>query len=58
MIPSKVQDKGMLIDISASVEAQLKCLYTNARSMRNKHEQLQACICLHGYGVIGITEIW
>lgn len=38
--------------------AQLKRPYTNARSVGNKQEELQACACLQRYEVIGITEIW
>ncbi|GAB0188316.1 hypothetical protein GRJ2_001296900 [Grus japonensis] len=43
---------------SASSGAQLKCLYTNARSMGNKQEELETCVCLQGYDLIGITEMW
>ncbi|GAB0175694.1 hypothetical protein GRJ2_000034600 [Grus japonensis] len=43
---------------SASLGAQLKCLYTNARSMGNKQEELEMCVCLQGYDLIGITETW
>lgn len=40
------------------IGAQLKCLYTNARSTGNKQEELQACVCLQDCDVIGITETW
>ncbi|GAB0186348.1 mitochondrial enolase superfamily member 1 [Grus japonensis] len=43
---------------SASLGAQLKCLYANARSMGNKQEDLETCVCLQGYDLIGITEMW
>ncbi|GAB0208750.1 hypothetical protein GRJ2_003340700 [Grus japonensis] len=43
---------------SASSGAQLKCLYANARSMGNKEEELETCVCLQGYDLIGITEMW
>ncbi|GAB0185820.1 hypothetical protein GRJ2_001047300 [Grus japonensis] len=43
---------------SASSGAQLKCLYANAQSMGNKQEELETCVRLQGYDVIGITEMW
>ena len=54
----KVQDKVTPIGKSASMRAQLKCLYTNVQSMGNKQEELQVCVCLQGCDVIGITEAW
>ena len=36
----------------------LKCLYTNAGSMGNKHGELEICVQLQGYGLVGITETW
>ena len=38
--------------------AQLKCVYTNARSMGNKQEELEAIIQQDGYDLVAITEIW
>ncbi|GAB0210021.1 mitochondrial enolase superfamily member 1 [Grus japonensis] len=43
---------------SASSGSQLKCLYANARSMGNKQEELEMCVCLQGYDLIYITETW
>ena len=43
---------------SASLGAQLKCLYANAHSMGNKQEELEVCTRLQGYDLIGITETW
>ncbi|GAB0209472.1 hypothetical protein GRJ2_003414300 [Grus japonensis] len=43
---------------SASLGAQLKCLYANACSMGNKQEELETCTHLQGYDLIGITETW
>ncbi|GAB0208021.1 mitochondrial enolase superfamily member 1 [Grus japonensis] len=40
------------------VEAHLKCFYTNARSMRNKQEELEALAQSQCYDVIGISETW
>ncbi|PKU41195.1 hypothetical protein llap_8496 [Limosa lapponica baueri] len=43
---------------SASSGAQLKCVYTNAHSMRNKQKELETCVRLQGYDLIGITGMW
>jgi len=36
--------------------AQLKCLYTNARSMCNKQEELEATVLLDVYDLVALTE--
>ena len=36
--------------------AQLKCLYTNAHSMGNKQEELEATMLLESYELVAITE--
>jgi len=38
--------------------AQLKCVYTNARSMGNKQEELETIIQQDGYDLVTITEMW
>ena len=38
--------------------AQLKCLYTNACSMGNKQEELEATVPLESYNLVAITETW
>ncbi|KAK4819205.1 hypothetical protein QYF61_026821 [Mycteria americana] len=38
--------------------AQLKCLYTNACSMGNKQEELEATMLLESYKLVAITETW
>ncbi|KAK4830530.1 hypothetical protein QYF61_011509 [Mycteria americana] len=38
--------------------AQLKCLYTNARSMGNKQEELEAIVHQENYDMVAITEMW
>ena len=54
----KVQDKKTPMGKSAPLGAQLKCIYSNAQSMGNKKEELQACACLEYCDVIGITAVW
>ena len=36
----------------------LKCLYSNAHSMGNKQEGLEAFVQLQGYDLTRITEMW
>ncbi|GAB0189218.1 hypothetical protein GRJ2_001387100 [Grus japonensis] len=38
--------------------AQLKCIYTNACSMGNKQEELEAIMQLENYNILAITETW
>ncbi|KAK4810724.1 hypothetical protein QYF61_007698 [Mycteria americana] len=38
--------------------AQLKCLYTNARSMGNKQDELEAIVHQENYDMVAITETW
>ena len=38
--------------------AKLKCLYTSARSMGNKQEELETMAQQGKYDLIAITEIW
>ena len=38
--------------------AKLKCLYTNAHSMGDKQEELEAVVQLGKYDLIAIMETW
>ncbi|RMC21514.1 hypothetical protein DUI87_02380 [Hirundo rustica rustica] len=38
--------------------AQLKCMYTNARSMGNKQKELEAMVQQQSYDVVAIMETW
>jgi len=38
--------------------AQLKCLYTNARSTGNKQEELAATMLLESYDLVALTKTW
>ncbi|KAK4827657.1 hypothetical protein QYF61_020429 [Mycteria americana] len=38
--------------------AQLKCIYTNARSMGNKQEELEAIVQQENYGIVAIMKTW
>ena len=37
---------------------QLKCIYTNARSLGNKQEELEAIVRQGNYDVVTTTETW
>ncbi|PKU27523.1 nipped-b-like protein [Limosa lapponica baueri] len=50
--------KGCSLKKAAQPAAQLKCLYTNARSMGNKQEELEAIMLLERYDIVAITETW
>ena len=39
-------------------ETKLRCLYTSARSMGNKQEELEATVCSESYDIVAITETW
>lgn len=36
----------------------LKCLYTNARNMRNKRDELETSVSSQSYGITGFVETW
>jgi len=42
----------------ASSSSSLQCLYSNARSMGNKQEELEICVRSQGHDLIAITETW
>ena len=46
----------MIIGLGVRREAQLKCVYTNARSMGNKQEELEATVRQASYDLVAITE--
>jgi len=45
------------IKVAGSI-AQLKCIYTNACSMGNEQEQLEATVQLENWDTVVITETW
>ena len=53
--PSKYHPSAMKV---ARPTGQMKCLYTNALSMGNKQEKLEAKVLLESYDLIAITETW
>jgi len=49
---------GAIIGLGVRREAQLKCVYTNARSMGNKQEELEAIVQQASYDLVAIMETW
>ena len=49
-------NKGCSSKKVTRLTAQMKCLYTNARSMGNKQEELEAIVLLESYDLVAITE--
>ena len=47
-----------MLELGVRQMTQLKCIYTNARSMGNKQEELEAIVCRANYDVASITETW
>ena len=39
-------------------ETQLRYLYTNACSMGNKEEELEAIVCSESYDIVAVMEMW
>jgi len=50
--------KGCSATKATRPTAQMKCLYTNTRSMGNKQNELEAIVLLESYDLIAITETW
>ncbi|GAB0187578.1 hypothetical protein GRJ2_001223100 [Grus japonensis] len=44
--------------LGVKLKAQLKCIYTNARSMGNKQEELEAIVQQDSCDLVAITEMW
>ena len=56
--PARDEPGGAIIGLGVRQEAQLKCVYTNARSMGNKQEELEAIVQQASYDLVAITETW
>jgi len=48
---------GML-GLAVRWTAQLRCIYTNARSIGNEEEELEATVQQDSYDLVAITEMW
>ena len=43
---------------ATQMEAQIRCFYTNAHSMGNKQEELEAIVRSESNDIVAITETW
>ncbi|KAJ7423110.1 hypothetical protein BTVI_11074 [Pitangus sulphuratus] len=55
---SRDEPKGGKPDLEVKSAAQLKCVYTNAHSVGNKQEELEAIVQQESCDVVTITETW
>ncbi|GAB0178011.1 hypothetical protein GRJ2_000266400 [Grus japonensis] len=55
---SKVGIRASPLSKVAGSVAQLKCIYSDARSMGNKQEKLEAIVQEENYGTVAIRETW
>ena len=55
---SHTDNSGNSTHTNFSEGSTLRCLYTNAQSIVNKHYELQAVVDLYDLDVIGISETW
>lgn len=56
--PARDEPGGVIIGLGVRREAQLKCVYTNARSMGNKQGELEAIVQQASYDLDAIRETW
>ena len=47
-----------MLELGVRQMTQLKCIYTNARSMGNKQEELEAIVQQANYDLVAITKTW
>ncbi|KAK4828567.1 hypothetical protein QYF61_027657 [Mycteria americana] len=55
---TREEPKGGMPMLGVKSIAQLKCIYTNACSMGNKQEELEAIVQQDSYDLVAITETW
>lgn len=49
---------GTILELGVRQMTRLKCTYTNARSMSNKQEELEAIVHQANYDLAAVTETW
>ena len=54
--PTRDQPGEVVLGLGEKPGAQLRCVYTNARSMGNKQEELEAIVQQANYDLVAITE--
>ena len=56
--PARDEPGSSVMGIGVRRGAQLKCIYTNARSMGNKQEELEAIVRQASYDLVATPETW
>ena len=54
--PARDDPGGAIMGLGVRRDAQLKCVYTNARSMGNKQEESETTVQQASYDLVAITE--
>ena len=52
------EPRGTVLELGVRQMTWLKCVYTNARSMGNKLEELEAIVHQANYDLVAITKTW
>ena len=52
------EPRGAMLELGVRQMTWLKCIYTSARSMGNKQEELEALVQQANYVPVAITETW
>ena len=52
------EPRGTVLELGVRQTTQLKCIYTNACSIGNKQEEVEAIVWQANYDLIAITETW
>ena len=52
------EPRGTMLELGLRQMTRLKCIYTNACSMSNKQEELEAIVRQANYDLVATTETW
>ena len=52
------EPRETMLELRVRLMTQLKCVYTNACSIGNKQEELEAIVHQANYDLVAITETW
>ena len=52
------EPRETMLELRVRLMTQLKCVYTNACSIGNKQEELEAIVSQGNYDLVAITETW
>ena len=55
---TREEPRGRMFELGVRQMTRLKCIYTNARSMNNKQEELEVIVRQANYDLAAITETW